>query len=140
MSERRRARTKQPREGQSKKRKNLYEELKHELKSTRPRSERDKKRIADAKEWLEQNKPWLDTTAQETRELGISCEYHEMYNVVYEKKVGSVIFDNDDVSGHHSDEQDPYNLIDDSISQEDIDEIQEGAYEQFDDGWYENND
>lgn len=106
MSERRRARTRQPREGQSKKRKNLYEELKHEYKNCK-----DPKKKAEIYAWLEANKKDLNTTAKETAELGIVCEFHEMYNVVYEKKVGSILFDNDDLRNSESNMDDPWNTV-----------------------------
>lgn len=106
MSERRRARTTQPRDGQSKKRKNLYEELKHEYKNCR-----DQKKKAEVLKWIEANRRKLDTTAKETAELGIVTEYHEMYNVVYEKKVGSILFDNDDLRHSEDNLDDPWNTV-----------------------------
>jgi hypothetical protein len=111
MRERRRARTKQPREGQSKKRKNIYEELKHEYNEMKARTPREKKQKEEALKWLEENKSWLNDSAQESRERGIHCEYHEMYFREYEYKVGHIIYDNEDVKNHGQDASDPYNMV-----------------------------
>lgn len=92
MSERRRARKVQPRSGTSKKRKNLYEELKYEYKSSKTNNERKLKENAAALDWLEKNKKNLSDTAESTKEMGILCEYHQQYSGIYEIKVGAVLY------------------------------------------------
>jgi hypothetical protein len=81
MSERRRARTVQPRSGTSKKRQNLYQELKHEYKNS-----------PEALRWLEENKDKLNVSAEETRAWGIHTEYHQQYPGIYERTVGSILY------------------------------------------------
>jgi hypothetical protein len=92
MSERRRARKTQPRSGTSKKRKNLYEELKYEYKSSKTNNERKLKENAEALAWLESNKKKLSDTAEDTKEMGILCEYHQQYSGIYEIKIGAVLY------------------------------------------------
>lgn len=102
--------------GQSRKRKSLYDEIKHDYSKLFKKDER-------AREWLEKNKLelghlegeiWRDNILAVSREMGIMTEYSEMYPRVYEQKVGQITFDQDDVDDHARsvNTTDPYNMID----------------------------
>ena len=84
MSERRRSRTKQPRDGSTLKADNLYKMLKKEYAKSKHKDEVFK--------WLEDNKHLLNESAQETREHGILTPYSDQFQGWHEIKVGSVLF------------------------------------------------
>lgn len=115
MSEKRRARTKQPRSGTSKKAQNLYQQLKKDYKGT--------KNEAEILAWLEKNKAALNTTAEETRDMGILTDYHEQYPGIYEVKVGNILF-GDKIDEDPEKETDPYEMTDsyDDLTENPFDE------------------
>lgn len=104
MSEKRRARTVQPRSGTSKKAYNLYQQLKKDYKGD--------KNYDEILKWLEENKYLLNNTAEETRELGIQCDYHSQYPGIYEIKTGAILY-GDKVDEDPDTETDPYEMIND---------------------------
>lgn len=119
MSERRRARKVQPRSGTSKKRQNLYQELLYEYKEL-AKKKKGTKGVAEAIKWLEENKSKLAQTADETRDMGILCEYHLQYPGIYEVRVGNVLY------GEKADEglmvDDPWETAEELDSSEDFDD------------------
>lgn len=103
MSEKRRARTVQPRSGTSKKAHNLYQQLKKDYKG-----HPDEKEVL---KWIEENKHLLNISAEETRDdWGIHCDYHSQYPGIYEIKTGSIIY-GDKIDEDPDAETDPYELI-----------------------------
>ena len=100
ISERRRARTTQPRNvSQSKKRTSFYHELLNEYKGNK-----------EAVKWIEENKLELgyienlssrEQLLEVYEKYGILTEYFEMYSKVYEEKCGDILY---------SDERTPINI------------------------------
>ena len=86
MSERRRSRTKQPRDGQSKKRQNFMAELMAQYKNYKG------KHKDELKDWFENNRHYLSENIEQTKEIGIMTEYTEMYAGIYERQVGSITY------------------------------------------------
>ena len=80
ISAARRARTKQPRQGQSKRIQTFYGELK-----------KDYANSPEALEWIENNKFMLDDR-EYTKENGLLTEYDNMYFDFYEFKIANIIF------------------------------------------------
>ena len=124
ISERRRARTTQPRNvSQSKKRTSFYQELLNDY-SNNP----------EALKWIEENKSDLGhvdnlNSREQLLEIynkhGILTEYLEMYSKVYEEKCGDILF---------SDERTPVNVRSDDPWEmiENIDEYNSIFGESFD--------
>lgn len=110
MSEKRRARTVQPRSGTSKKAQNLYQQLKKDYKGH--------KNYDEILSWIEENKHLLNNTAEETQEFGIHCDYHSQYPGIYEIKTGAILY-GDKVDEDPGTETDPYVLVDDLEFDED---------------------
>src|SRR3990172_6009085 len=77
----RRARTKQPRSGQSKKNQSLYQELLVDYK--------DK---PEALEWIEKNKQFMNGGIEQSKEFGILTEYSTMYITHYEFALGNILY------------------------------------------------
>jgi len=110
ISERRRARTTQPRNvSQSKKRTSFYQELLH-----------DYAKHPDAVKWIEQNKMELGhiENLQAREQLlevynkhGILTEYLEMYSKVYEEKCGDILF-SDERTPLNEKSDDPWQMAD----------------------------
>lgn len=81
MKAKRRARTKQPRSGTSKKRQSLYQELLNDYKSNK-----------EAMEWIKANKIYMDGGIEQSQEFGVITEYSQMYNTFYEFPIGQILF------------------------------------------------
>lgn len=133
ISEKRRARTVQPRNiSQSTKRTTFYHELEHDWSSmeSKKNSDRKNQKIREAREWIEQNKEGLGYIPKDKlndRELvlleydkhGILTEYLEMYNQNYEERIPDVLF-NDERAPANIRIEDPWEMID-SFSDADSD-------------------
>jgi hypothetical protein len=125
ISERRRARTTQPRNvSQSKKRTSFYQELLS-----------DYSKNPDALKWIEENKSELghveDLHSREQlleiyNKHGILTEYLEMYSKVYEEKCGDILF-SDERTPVNDRSDDPWEMI------ENIDEYNSIFGEMLDD-------
>ena len=110
ISDARRKRKKQPREGQSKKSMSLYSELLREYGKNK-----------DAKKWIEANKALMDGSGYgidengdevsnpghvQARELGITTEYTQMYADHYEYMLENVLFGDSVFDEHNEKPQD----------------------------------
>lgn len=110
ISERRRARTTQPRNvSQSKKRTSFYQELLS-----------DYSKYPDAVEWIEKNKSELghienlqsrEQLLEVYNKYGILTEYLEMYPKVYEEKCGDILF-SDERTPVNDRSDDPWQMAD----------------------------
>lgn len=141
ISERRRARTQQPRHaGQSNKRLTFYAELKHEYDSIgdKKMSEKKKRELQDAREWIENNKVELGHVDNVTdfRQLlpdyekwGVLTEYREMYHKNYEEKVGDILY-SDERTPANEVSNDPFDIVSDSMSDSDYREIFGGDFDE----------
>lgn len=138
ISERRRARTVQPRHiGQSSKRKSFYDELNHEWSKVSEKKISDKKRveIEAARKWIQENKENLGHVegANDFRLLepyyekyGILTEYKEMYHSAYEERVGDVLY-SDERTPTNETSNDPYDIV--ANMNEDYSEIFGGDFD-----------
>jgi hypothetical protein len=125
ISEKRRARTVQPRNiSQSNKRTSFYHELEHDWQGmiSKKNSELRNNKIKEALEWIESNKEELGYIPKEklnNREMvleqydkyGILTEYLEMYNSNYEERIPDVLF-NDERAPINVRINDPWEMID----------------------------
>lgn len=82
MRQKRRARTKQPRSGQSKKRQSFYQELLIDYKDN-----------PEAVKWINENKFLMDGGIEQSKDFGVLTEYNDMYHKNYEFCVGTIFFD-----------------------------------------------
>lgn len=133
ISEKRRARTVQPRNiSQSNKRTTFYHELENDWANmeSKKNSDRKNKKIREAKEWIQQNKESLgyipkeklndkEMVLLEYDKYGILTEYLEMYNVNYEESIPDVLF-SDERAPANLRVEDPWEMID-SFSDADSD-------------------
>lgn len=125
ISEKRRARTVQPRNiSQSNKRTSFYHELENDYSSliSKKNSDRRNDKLKEALEWIESNKRDLGYISKDilnNREMvldeydkyGILTEYLEMYNVNYEERIPDVLF-NDERAPANIRIEDPWEMID----------------------------
>ena len=109
ISEKRRARTVQPRNiSQSNKKTSFYQELESDWSNmeSKKNSDRKNQKIREAKEWIQQNKEGLgyipkeklndkEMVLLEYDKYGILTEYLEMYNVNYEESIPDVLFNDE---------------------------------------------
>lgn len=122
ISERRRARTVQPRNiSQSNKRKSFYDELNHEWSkvSEKKMSQKKREELEAAREWIQKNKHNLGHIegANDFRMLepdyerwGILTEYKEMYFNEYEQQVGDVLY-SDERTPINENSNDPFDIV-----------------------------
>ena len=122
ISERRRARTVQPRNvSQSAKSLSFYSELLKDYKVIDKKlSPRQKKQMEDAQKWIEQNKHDLGhiDNVNDFRMLepdyerwGILTEYKEMYCNEYEEKVSDMIYSEERTPMNNNASNDPYDMV-----------------------------
>lgn len=139
ISERRRARTVQPRNvSQSNKRKSFFDELNHEWSKVNEKkiSEKKKAEIEAARKWIQENKHNLGHVegANDFRMLepdyqrwGILTEYKEMYLNEYEQCIGDVLY-SDERTPINETSNDPYDIV--ANMNEDYSEIFGGDFDE----------
>lgn len=123
ISERRRNRAVQPRNiSQSLRSLSFYSELEKEyekISKSKKLTEKDKKKVADARAWIADNKYNLGhidnannfrMLEEDFKKWGILTEYKEMYHQTYEDRVGTILY-SDEISPINHTSNNPEDII-----------------------------